>query len=522
MLLSRFDAFNEPVVMLLPVDILEDIQIEDTNSGKRFICANMGSVREWQCPWNYTIIDHIAPSFKLILEENFLSVSNTTLTPANAQMNNAGWWLQRTRLNNCLNKLLKSMEESWLGPWRCLLLGQHSDPQYMDITVSKLIRYLKAQFKVEVNDTTIRAILGGAKSVDDAEACISQVLLYKGYFGRGACCGEERFGALWAACHAGIESVSELVHSLIQEAIKKQEPIHRDPIILVLDSDVQMLPWENLPILRSQEVYRMLSVGSILSVLNSCCSIHKLDKEPGAVLPAVDPSNTYYLLNPGGDLDSTQVEFEQWFRDQKWEGKVGNVPTTEELVLALQSHDLFLYFGHGSGTQYISEREIQKLDQCAVSLLMGCSSGSLVHNGCYAPQGVPISYLFAGSPAVIANLWDVTDKDIDRFGKAILDSWLQEESAALDNCTRCDQLVKQFGCMGIDGEGNDTILKTRKRTYRGKNLQQSCEGNKCKGCGRRKMIASFMSQARDACKLPLLIGASPVCYGVPTIISRES
>ncbi|XP_010908769.2 separase isoform X2 [Elaeis guineensis] len=522
MLLSRFDAFSEPVVMLLPVDILEDIQLEDTNSGKRWICAKMRSVREWQCPWNYTIVDHIAPSFRLLLEENFLSVSNTTPTPANAQMNNVGWWLQRTRLNNCLNKLLKSMEESWLGPWRCLLLGQHSDPEYMDVTVSKLIRDLKSQFKFEVNGSTVRAILGGAKSVDDAEACISQVLLYKGYFGRGACCGEERFGALSAACHAGIKSVSELVRSLIQEAIKKQEPMHRHPIILVLDSDVQMLPWENLPILRSQEVYRMLSVGSILSVLNRCCSIHKLDKELGAVLPAVDPANTYYLLNPGGDLNSTQVEFEQLFRDQKWEGKAGNVPTTEELVLALQSHDLFLYFGHGSGTQYISVHEIQKLDRCAASLLMGCSSGSVLHNGCYAPQGVPISYLRAGSPAVIANLWDVTDKDIDRFGKAILDSWLQEESAALDNCTRSNQLVKQFGCMSIDGEGNDTSLKTRKRTYRGKKQQQSCEGNKCKGCGRRKMMASFMSQARDACKLPLLIGASPVCYGVPTIISRKS
>lgn len=63
----------------------------------------------------------------------------------------------------------------------------------------------------------------------------------------------------------------------------------------------------------------MLSVGSILAVLNRCSSTHKLDEESGVALPVVDPFNTYYLLNPGGDLDSTQVEFEQWFRDQKWE-----------------------------------------------------------------------------------------------------------------------------------------------------------------------------------------------------------
>lgn len=31
------------------------------------------------------------------------------------------------------------------------------------------------------------------------------------------------------------------------------------------------------------------------------------------------------------------------------QGKAGNAPTTEELILALRNHDLFLYFGHGSG-----------------------------------------------------------------------------------------------------------------------------------------------------------------------------
>lgn len=31
------------------------------------------------------------------------------------------------------------------------------------------------------------------------------------------------------------------------------------------------------------------------------------------------------------------------------QGKAGYVPTAEELAAALKSHDLFLYFGHGSG-----------------------------------------------------------------------------------------------------------------------------------------------------------------------------
>jgi separase len=31
------------------------------------------------------------------------------------------------------------------------------------------------------------------------------------------------------------------------------------------------------------------------------------------------------------------------------QGNAGDAPTAEELVLALRNHDLFLYFGHGSG-----------------------------------------------------------------------------------------------------------------------------------------------------------------------------
>lgn len=32
-----------------------------------------------------------------------------------------------------------------------------------------------------------------------------------------------------------------------------------------------------------------------------------------------------------------------------FQGKAGVVPSTEELTVALENHDLFLYFGHGSG-----------------------------------------------------------------------------------------------------------------------------------------------------------------------------
>lgn len=163
------------------------------------------------------------------------------------------------------------------------------------------------------------------------------------------------------------------------------------------------------------------------------------------------------------------------------------------------------------------EKEIRKLDHCAATLLMGCSSGALVHKGCYAPQGAPLSYLLGGSPCVIANLWDVTDKDIDRFGKALLNSWLLKDSEPRDNCTRDGQLVKELSCMNINKEVTTTSVKTRRKQANEKlqNLSASRQG-----C-RRNRIVSFMSQARESCRLPMLIGAAPVCYGVPTVIWKK-
>lgn len=90
---------------------------------------------------------------------------------------------------------------------------------------------------------------------------------------------------------------------------------------------------------------------------------------------------------------------------------------------------------------------------------MGCSSGKLTDQGEFEPTGIIWSYLMAGCPSVVCSLWDVTDKDIDRFTvKLIQDS--------------------------VFSKSNDPLCV-------------------------------HVSQARQVCKLKYLVGAAPVCYGVP-------
>jgi hypothetical protein len=55
------------------------------------------------------------------------------------------------------------------------------------------------------------------------------------------------------------------------------------------------------------------------------------------------------------------------------------------------------------------------------AVLMGCSSAKLFQASRGSALSGPLaSYLAAGSPCVVGNLWDVTDRDIDRFTTALL------------------------------------------------------------------------------------------------------
>ncbi|XP_020873224.1 separase isoform X2 [Arabidopsis lyrata subsp. lyrata] len=521
-LISRLNPESQPVATLLSVDsILEDNSANLSSTEATQVKSLKGP---WLCPWGATVVDEVAPAFKSILEESYSSSS----TPEEDTIESRGlWWKKRKKLDHRLGIFLRNLEASWLGPWRCLLLGEWSNYKLPASVQKKLVNDLKSKCKMEVNEMLLKVILGGGTDNFKGEACVAQLSLRNGcYVGRGGYLYEEDSCKTPTAASNISESRHELALKLIHDAASKlgEQDGHenREPIILVLDPEVQMLPWENIPILRKQEVYRMPSVGCISAVLKK-----RSEGEPArshfVSFPLIDPLDSFYLLNPGGDLTDTQDKFESWFRDQNFEGKAGSEPSAIELTEALKTHDLFLYFGHGSGAQYIPRREIEKLDNCSATFLMGCSSGSLWLKGCYIPEGIPLSYLLGGSPAIVATLWDVTDRDIDRFGKALLEAWLQErsDSCSEGGCSQCESLANELAAMNL--KGNNNTKRSRKPSSRNKPAQSNVDGSgkiECNHKHRRK-IGSFIAAARDACTLQYLIGAAPVCYGVPTGITRK-
>ena len=206
-----------------------------------------------------------------------------------------------------------------------------------------------------------------------------------------------------------------------------------------------------------------------------------------------------FILNPAGDLANTQANFEDKLQGLSgWEGIADKEPQEADFKEYLQNHDLFLYFGHGSGSQYIRSRTVKRLDKCAVSLLMGCSSGALTEAGKFEPYGPPIDYMHAGCPALLANLWDVTDKDIDRFAQSVLEKWGLFEKE--------QQLVESLS----------PVKKSTRQKGKGKAREVPRVDQ-----GERKTSMSLdeaVAQSRDACILKYLNGAAPVIYGIPVFL----
>jgi len=110
---------------------------------------------------------------------------------------------------------------------------------------------------------------------------------------------------------------------------------------------------------------------------------------------------------------------------QPWEGVMGTPPDAPRLLHALSTQDIFTYCGHGAGERYLGGEGGEKLKERSVrstAILMGCSSGRLKRAGPLEPRGMALNYLMAGCPLAIACLWDVSDRDIDRFADALLRS----------------------------------------------------------------------------------------------------
>jgi hypothetical protein len=210
-------------------------------------------------------------------------------------------------------------------------------------------------------------------------------------------------------------------------------------LVLILDEHMQRFPLESMEMLSNIAITRVPCLSFVLAILVENEFIDSI-----ATPPVVDPTKVKYVIDPESNLSDTASTLSSALDSMasknhwKWEGVVGKLPPVEFVSEALQQENgLYLYCGHGGGEKVFSGSQLDALRKgrddgirgCRSSvILMGCSSGKLqsvntpkVNPSAYGftmhyePEGIALSYLYAGAPCVIGNLWDVTDRDIDRY-----------------------------------------------------------------------------------------------------------
>ncbi|KKZ63474.1 hypothetical protein EMCG_02205 [[Emmonsia] crescens] len=414
------------------------------------------------------------------------------------------WWATRESLDNRLRDLLSNIETIWFGGFRGIFSQCPQNKtllsQFIDSFGEILDKHLpsrrqrrrgqtsKPNFHWDVMELFVN--IGNVDDGSDPEDLVIDLLYFVvdilQFQGERNAYDEIDFDMMVIETLDAIRSYKET---------EKRERISAQTghTILILDKKLHSFPWESLDCLRGSSVSRMPSLHHLKETLLKIQANNELGERFDGF--HIDRKLGSYILNPGGDLKSTQTTFEHSLLSlDGWSGIANREPTEDEFKQCLESKDLLLYFGHGSGAQYIRGRTIKRLDRCAVTFLMGCSSGSLTEAGEFEPYGTPINYMHAGAPALVATLWDVTDKDIDRFAQSTFEQWGLMDMAPVET----NQSSRSKG---------SKTMKPHLPSPR-KQLQ---------GSGPVGLDAA-VANSRGACILRYLNGAAPVVYGVPVFL----
>ncbi|KAJ3737449.1 cysteine peptidase C50 [Lentinula guzmanii] len=452
--------------------------------------------------------EHLTFEDALTEMNEIVSLSNeTTKIAASIRHDPAArskWWKERGALDTRLRELLENIEFCWLGAFKTILSGNpHLSPQAISNLRLQFDRVFQRGLRLQDKKTKERAL--GRKQVPSESLTPNRVTLddplIECFSTLSPDCRDEELedlvyfildlyqfhGVPVAIAEIDIDQVVVDLRTVIQEHAEKlksvghgrsgafgyNERVHNDEhLFLVLDKNVQGLPWENIPILRGRSVSRIPSISFLLdrvhfSRLRQSKYSDKSQSSTAVDRAVCDPRNAYYIINP-------EERFKPWLKNMErigWQGISGRAPSELQVLHALRTKDLVVYFGHGGAEQYVRSHKLRSLPKCAAVMLWGCSSGALRDMGDFDRVGTPLNYMLAGCPTLVATLWDVTDKDIDTFSQSVFDK--------LD--------------MSFESIKNRSSLERHTPVS----------------------VVQAVAESRKSCKLKYLTGAAPVVYGIP-------
>ena len=471
------------------------------------------------------------------------------------------WWAEREALDQRLKELLELIERDWLGGFRGIFCPRrrHADrfagfqksfqgvldkhlPSRRQVRGRKTKNAPKSKVALDPRILELFVGLGDATAEDcDFDDELTDLLYFVvdilQFHGERNAYDEIDFDSMVVEALDALRAYHHHEKGTGSRRLTASEDTTHT--VLVLDKALHAFPWESLPCMQGLAVSRVPSLAclrqlileqrapsssssspsssssspSSASVSASASASSTPQQQAGENLtqPPEAPSGHHvsrssgtYILNPSADLKTTQDTFDQALAAQlpspSWTRVAGRAPTEAEFERALAHSDVLLYFGHGSGAQYIRGRTVRRLDRCrAAALLMGCSSASLAEAGEYEASGPVWNYLLAGCPAVVGTLWDVTDRDIDRLAGRALEEWgLLRKGTFIEERKWADR-------------------KKGKAKAKAKTDKKGGEENMGRAVG-TSLVEAVARAREEACRFRYLTAAAVAVYGIPVYV----
>ncbi|KAF2427348.1 hypothetical protein EJ08DRAFT_615949 [Tothia fuscella] len=459
------------------------------------------------------------------------------------------WWAEREAVDKRLADFLVNMENLWLGGFRGIFAENHREShalaRFQRELQNSLGRHLpsrqgKGVAKPLVFDSRILELFTGLGDPDSEGVDLDEPLMDLMYFivdilqfnGEENAVDEIDFDSIV------IEMVDALRNYHSETAGEKLQDQHT---ILILDKNLHIFPWESLPSLRTQSISRLPSLTHLrqrIPAMNSSKDDNTSDTSSSSSTQSSTPEGYQVsrtsgasILNPSGDLTNTQKKLQPLLHSlpQSWTHTTTPSPTETQFSSLLTSHSILLYFGHGSGAQYIRPRAVKKLaskpSQAPTTWLMGCSSAAVTECGEFEPYGMVLAYLAAGAPAVVGTLWDVTDKDCDRAAVKTGEVWGLWDKVSVE-CRDVRRKGKGKVPVEVEKVRGGKVAERRKMFEQSENggngggngeeRSGSEEGRRGNGMG--KSLVQAVVEGRDETYLRFLNGAALVVYGVPVYV----
>ncbi|KAI5295266.1 hypothetical protein KEM52_001876, partial [Ascosphaera acerosa] len=256
------------------------------------------------------------------------------------------WWANRQFLDDRMRDFLENVETLWLGGFRGVFYPQTDDRQLLQSFASAFEKILAKHLPSRRQQRG-----GGRQAHLTMSSAVLDLFLHLNHSAMQQSTDDFVMDLLYFVVdllqfHGEINAydeidfdqmVVEVMDTISAVAGRGRDTMRHQHTILVLDKELHAIPWESLRFLRGRAISRAPSLQSVLDRLGPSDS-------------CLDRTNVSYILNPSGDLESTQAKFGNVLSAMPaWTGLIGKEPSEAAFKAMLEDRDVVLYFGHGSG-----------------------------------------------------------------------------------------------------------------------------------------------------------------------------